>query len=250
MGTIGEALVRGLVSAHGPQLEVVLSPRNAERARELADRFDDVEVLSSNQAVLDRSDWVVLAVIPRLAQQIISELRFRPEQRVVSLVADFDLTRLRALVGPTALLARMVPLPFVAERIGPLTAYPVTAEVEAVFGPLGDLVAARDEAALDLLMTITSLMSPYYAVIGQVVAWGVRQGLPADLTARFTLSLFQAWLAQGRRLEPAALVEHWREMTPGGLNQLAMEVLEQGDAIGRWSQAMDQILARIRPPAD
>jgi pyrroline-5-carboxylate reductase len=248
VGTIGEALVRGLVAAHGDQARVLLSPRGQDRAQRLAAEFDEVTVMESNQAVLDGADWVVLALIPSLAQGIIQALAFRPDHQVVTLVADFDLARMRALTGPTAMLCRMVPLPFVEYRVGPLTVYPVTPELETVFGPLGDLMPASDERALDTMMAITSMMSAFYAVVGELVAWGRDHGLAPELSARYTTAFFEALLFKSQRLDAGELVEHWREMTPGGLNELTVGRLEQAGAITAWSEALDEVMARISRP--
>jgi pyrroline-5-carboxylate reductase len=245
VGTIGEALVRGLVAAHGANAQVFLSPRGEERARRLASGFDTVTVMQSNQAVLDQSNWVVLAVIPRMAEEVVRSLTFRRDHQVISLVADFDLARMRGLTGETESLARMVPLPFVEYRIGPLAVYPATPELEAVFTPLGDLMPASDENALDTMMVITSMMSAFYAVVGELVNWGSRYGLSPDLSARYTIAFFEALLFKAKRLDAAELIEHWREMTPGGLNELTVGSLQSKGAITAWGEALDHVMARI-----
>ena len=57
-GNITAAMVEGLGGG------VVLSPRGAEMAAGLADRFPDVTVAESNQSVIDKCDMVVLAIRP------------------------------------------------------------------------------------------------------------------------------------------------------------------------------------------
>ncbi len=74
-GTIASAMVIGLRAA-GNTDPIILSPRNAEIAADLAGRFDNVQVASTNQAVLDASDLVVLAVRPQIASSVLPELRF------------------------------------------------------------------------------------------------------------------------------------------------------------------------------
>src|SRR3546814_6581800 len=57
-GTIAAAIVEGLaLSGEEP---ILLSPRNADIAARLSDRFSHVGVANDNQAVLDQSDLVIL----------------------------------------------------------------------------------------------------------------------------------------------------------------------------------------------
>src|SRR5690349_13221878 len=109
-GTMASAVVEGLRSA-GDSSSILLSPRNAITASALAERFPGVAVSSSNQEVLDHSDTVLLAVRPQVAENVLSVLRFRPDQQILSIIAIFDLERLRALVSPARRIVRAVPLP-------------------------------------------------------------------------------------------------------------------------------------------
>ena len=61
-GTIVAAMVRGLKGSALQDWPVVLSPRNAEVGRRLADELSGVAVAASNQAVIDAADIVILAV--------------------------------------------------------------------------------------------------------------------------------------------------------------------------------------------
>jgi len=244
VGIIGEPVVRGLVAVHGAGAEIHLSPRTASRAAALA-AYPNVTVEADNQGVADRSDWVILAVLPGVAEAIIRGVRFRADHRIVSLISTASLADLRAWTGVTAI-TRMVPLPYVAQRQGPIATYPMSDEVAAVFGGLGTLVAADDEAGLETMSTITSMQSAFFAAVAEVVGWASAHGVRPEAAERFTLDFFAALLAKSATLSPADLAEHWREMTPGGLNHTAMTYLTAEGAIAAWSGAMDAVLARRR----
>ena len=68
-GTITTALVTGLCTAARPPERILVSPRNAEKAAALAEAFPRVAVAKDNQAVIDGSDWVFRAVLPRIARE-------------------------------------------------------------------------------------------------------------------------------------------------------------------------------------
>src|SRR3546814_4767767 len=79
-GTIAAAIVEGLaLSGNEP---ILLSPRNADISAALARRISHVGVASVNQAVIDASDLVILAVRPQNADAGLGPLRFCPEPRL------------------------------------------------------------------------------------------------------------------------------------------------------------------------
>lgn len=66
----GSAVATGLCTAskfEDRPSKVLLSPRNHAKSAALADKFPGlVEVAASNQAVVDRSDIVLLGVLPKV----------------------------------------------------------------------------------------------------------------------------------------------------------------------------------------
>lgn len=97
-GAITSAMVTGLSATKG-EYEMVLSPRNAVVAADLARRFPSVAIASSNQAVLDACETVVIAVRPQIAEEVLKELRFSADHSVVSVVSGFPVARLARLAG-------------------------------------------------------------------------------------------------------------------------------------------------------
>ena len=68
--------------------DIVLSPRGASVAADLARRFPGVTVAASNQSVVDQCDTVVLSIRPQVAE-VVRALRFRPGQQVLSQPKNF-----------------------------------------------------------------------------------------------------------------------------------------------------------------
>ena len=113
-GGITSALVRGLCPrAVQPPYPIVVSPRPAETAARLSHAFPDrVSVAGTMQEVVDRSDWVILAVLPQAGEEVCRSLAFRPEQRVASLLCGIPLEQVRDWIGETAALVYLVPSAF------------------------------------------------------------------------------------------------------------------------------------------
>ena len=79
---------------HGRSAHVV-SPRNRERAAALHEKYPQVvSVAADNQEVIDRSDWVFVALLHETAEQILEPLVFPQEKKFINLVATLSLRRI------------------------------------------------------------------------------------------------------------------------------------------------------------
>jgi len=246
VGTIAEALTIGLCGFGERRAEILLSPRRATIAHRLAEQYSNVAVAADNQAVVDGSEIVVLAVRPQIATEVLEALCFRPEQQIVSLIATYSVERLRPLVAPAVEISRAVPLPPVAEREGPLALYTQSAKVVRLLDGLGRLIRVEDEAHLDLIAAVTSLMGTYFGMMGAADGWLIERGLKPGASRALVSELFLN-LAVAAKRRPA---ETFRRLsvdysTPGGLNEQAWRELQATGWDGQVRAALDLILDRI-----
>lgn len=242
-GRIAAAMVEGLCASPEPA-RIVLSPRNEDRSRQLAERWPTVERAASNQEVLDRAGLVVVALRPPVAAEVLGGLRFRQGQAVLAVVPDLTVVRGRELVQPAAPFVRALPLPSVARRLGPIPYYPADPAVEALLGRLGQPQAVASEAELHRLWTVTGLISSHYAQLAAIQAWCARAGTRPELARDYLLAMAGALdrMAEGG----ADLDDLAREAaTPGGLNEMALGMLRAGSLFPDLDAALDAILARI-----
>src|SRR5580698_10245509 len=138
-GTISAALVHGLQSASS-DIDIVVSPRNAEIARGLAERYSKVRVASDNQQVADESSTVILAIRPQIAHEVVTSLKFRPDHQIISLIPAVSLKYLQSVTAPAAEVTRAVPLPSAAYRQAPIVLYPPTPAVKELFDQVGTAI--------------------------------------------------------------------------------------------------------------
>jgi pyrroline-5-carboxylate reductase len=246
VGTIAEALITGMCAGGEQRATFLLSPRNADTAERLAKRYSFVEVARDNQAVIDASDIVFLAVRPQVAADVLGALKFRADQRIVSLIAAFDVARLRALVAPVTAIARATPMPAVAQRLGPLTLYPPIPEIARLLEGLGQLVQLENESELDALWAVTGLMGSYFGLLDAIAGWLSRQNLEDGQIRPYLAAMFEALgvTAAERAGEgfDRLIVEH---STPGGLNEQAYRELKAAGWTSLIPQALDLIHARV-----
>jgi pyrroline-5-carboxylate reductase len=245
-GAITSAIVTGLSSGVAERCSIRLSPRNAKIAADLAHRFQNVSVASSNQDVLDGSEIVLLAIRPQIAQNVISELHFRPDHRVISLVAGLSFRRLSDLVSPAAKVTRAVPLPSVANRRGPTAIYPPDAIVADLFSTLGTAFEVESEDEFNALSTATATLASYFAFADTATAWMVGQGVPQgkarDYIGRIFYGLASTALDAPERSFQALADDH---ATPGGLNEQLLADLAGQGVFQTISDGLDAVMRRI-----
>jgi pyrroline-5-carboxylate reductase len=244
-GTIAAAIVEGLSSA-SPGYSILLSPRNEDVAARLAAQFDSVRVAETNQAVLDGSDTIVLAVRPQIAHDVLSSLRFRPDHRVISLIPAVTLKYLRSITAPSAFVTRAVPLPSAARHESPTPIYPADPIVEALFSKLGLVIELDREEEFDAFTAASAIMSSYFRMAGTVSEWMEREGV-APQKAQAYVSQILRGLAGATAASPhsnfAQLTEE--HQTPGGLNEQVLNSLTQAGVFEDLSHALDKIRERL-----
>jgi pyrroline-5-carboxylate reductase len=245
-GEIASALVTGICSHTDMPHPVIISPRNAARAAALKDAFpEQVTIAIDNQEVIDKADWVILAIVPHIGEQILKKLHFRPEHKVINLLSDKSLDQIRAWIGPTEVLIHMVPLPFAARRIGPIAIYPPQSEVERIFAPLGQIVSVETAREIHVLAAITALMAPYYTLLHELVTWCGSYGVDELSAKAYTTSLFSAMNQLADDAEEGRLARMAEIMTPGGLNYMAKQYLLTKNAFNPWAEALDPVMDRL-----
>jgi pyrroline-5-carboxylate reductase len=229
VGTIAALLVEAILTGpHADAVEVVLSPRSAHRASDLASRFDRVRVAADNQAVLEASDVVLLAVLPPQVTEVCDELSFRADHVVAGLAAGWPPSVLAPLVAPATTLCQLIPLPMVALRTGPLVMHPEVPVVERLLEDCGDLVLLEEEPQIIALSCASAIMSSYFELQRTVVDWLVSTGLPERTAYDYVTSQLLALGTEGRTTSAqdrfTLPVEH---ETPGGLNEQIRRALTE-----------------------
>jgi pyrroline-5-carboxylate reductase len=250
-GAITSAMVRGLCEAGTALYEIRLSPRNAAVAAELAAQFPQVTVAASNQEMVDQSEAVVIAVRPQIAATVLRELRFRPEQNIISLVSGHPVGKLAVLVAPATKITRAVPLPAAARRLSPTAIYPrdaypdnpVAAELFAALGTVSEL---ETEHEFDVMCTATATMAPYYAFADCIASWLVNHGIPKtkarDYVAHLLNGLADTTLRSPQRSFRELAAGH---ATRGGTNEQVLRHLTDHGVFEAYSAALDAILVRV-----
>jgi len=242
-GLIASAVVTGFCTKKTGH-KFFLSPRNAQRAAALAAEFDEAAVCASNQEVLDKSDWIFIC-LHKKDFGALNELKFSKEHKVANMSAEMRLPDLKKTIGEMAILAHVIPLPFIASGFGPLLAYPENNEVGALFAPVSDVYYAQNPTDVHTLQIITCTMSAYNMLLHEIVQFSNQQGIDHDVSIKFLCSLFNALCTRAAAIPNCDLIELAHEMTPGGYNEQAMNELMAIGAISAWRTMLDKLLVRL-----
>ena len=176
-GTIASAVVEGIA---GDGHSIAVSTRNAAHSTRLAGMFDCVSV-HDNQAVVDRSDVVFIALVAEAAGKVLESLTFRRDQRVVSLMAAASLSEVAAMVAPARAAAIMIPFSGMAQGCSPFMGYGDTDLLQGLFGARNTQFALQSEAELDAYMCAQAVLSPSLRIVADAAAWlGARVDDPAQ----------------------------------------------------------------------
>lgn len=246
-GAITSAIVTGLNVDGQCGDTILVSPRNAETAAALAQKYRNVTVAASNQAVLDGSDVVMLAIRPQVADEILSELKFRTDHRVISLMAITPLNKVAELVAPAATITRAVPIPIVADRRGPTPIFPPDPVAAEIFNRLGTAIEATSAEQFSAYSSATATMAPYFTFAEEIASWLTRHSVPAADARRFVATAFQG-LGNIAVATPehslAALAGEFA--TRGGINEQVVAHLKERGAFDALSEALDGVLQRMK----
>jgi pyrroline-5-carboxylate reductase len=244
-GAITSAIVTGLCTHADVRCRITVSPRNAACAASLATAFPLVRIAADNQAVLDDSDVVFLAVRPQIVRQVVGELRFKPEHRVISLVATYSRHTIAELVRPATSVVCAVPLPTVAFHEGPTAMFPPDAGAASIFQLLGGAIEVATETELHALWAATATMATHFRFLHTIASWLSARGVPQERARDYVVTMF-AGLARAAARRPEPLEQLAGEFaTRGGLNEQCVAALERAGAFDACSEALDAVRARI-----
>ena len=245
-GAIAEAVVTGLCKKAEPPARIVLSPRNQDRAKQLAEQFRNVEVAEDNQAVLRESGIVFIAVRPQIVEHVLTPLTFSEDHQILSFVSGHSIEKLQSLVTPAKRIARMIPLPSMARHEGPIILSPPSPGIAALFQGTGSLVEVEQEKELETLCAVTALMAPYFGLLDRCVDWLGSNGVEKSKAMDFTRALFNG-LGQTPEASPGKdfaelSIEH---ATPMGFNEQAFRELKKIGWYDDISNILDLISNRL-----
>jgi pyrroline-5-carboxylate reductase len=243
VGAIARAIVTGLCAEVTDPPSIVLSPRGAATAAELARQYPTVEMAADNQAVLDAS-VVVVVCLRRADASLLGELAWRPDHVVVSATASLGMPRLLELVAPATRAWRSVPMPPVADRAGLTAVHPPLPEARELFDRLGETVEIEEVAAYEALSATSATLAGFFEYLSTQSDWLEARGISPTDARRYVAATYAGALSTVSG--PADFAELASEYaTPGGVNDQVARELRGAGAYDTLRRALDHALGRL-----
>lgn len=240
-GHLAELMVRGL---RGSGYRLILSPRNAGVAARLA-ADHGCEIAASNQALVDGSDAVFVALPAASGAEELARLRFRPGQPVLSAMAGTGLACLQAVIGPVRAAVAMMPGYANAFGVGPSILCPDDGFWRAFLSQVGPVHSFPDEKIFTAAAAFGAFSGATFGWMIHLIDWFEDQGLAPE-TARALVAGTVRGNAEVLLQENRPLAEIARMVaTPGGITEMLLATLSDHGALAAWDEGLDRVLARI-----
>ena len=244
-GNMATALIGGLIAkgADARSIAVVeVSPAARER---LAARYP-VHIATAPDAVMQRSDVLVVAVKPQDARAALASIAMQ-KPLVISIAAGITLEALSRWLGGHRKLVRCMPNTpaLIGAGITALYALPEVsagekAKAESILAAVGEVVWVDEERLLDPV-TAVSASGPAYVFwfIEQLAASAEGLGLPADVSRKLALHtvLGAGKLAASSSESPASLRRN--VTSKGGTTEAALNVFDEEKLAQRFRRAIE-----------
>lgn len=232
-GTIASAVVRS-VADDGHSITV--SRRSAAVSAALARDHASVSV-AENQGVIDASEVILLGLTADAAPRILDGLRFRPDQRVLSLMGGAGLDQVAELVAPAATDAVMIPFPSIAQDGSPILVLGRRDLVESIFGLRNKIFCMKDEAELHAFLCAQAVLSPVARLVEEAAAWLASHDCDAETGEAFLRRLVVSSLSNMSTADLLKALD-----TEGGYNQRLRQHMDQAG----MGPALRTILSRLK----
>jgi pyrroline-5-carboxylate reductase len=245
IGSLASAIVTGLSDGVAEPPTVVVSPRNAETAARLADRYPSVSVATGNQEVVDAAD-VVVVTLRRADAEVLSELGWREDHVVVSAIAGVPLGRLTELVAPAGRVARAVPMLSVAIRSNRTPVHPPIEPALRLFEALGGAMPIEGGDEFEAIFTAMGTVAPFFEYLRILSDFLVGHGLaPADARqiVAGTFSGLLDGVAGEQAPDFAELVKE--HAPPGGGNQQLTDLMREQGVFEAMAGAVEEVHRRL-----
>ena len=257
-GNMATSLIGGLVAAGWDPADIAVAEPDAERRRELVDRFG-VQAEAEAYRVVGGKDIVVLAVKPQILEGVATELGpfladTETKPLVISVAAGIPLAKLRYWLDADLPLVRVMPNTpsLVGAGVSALYAGPEVgsdghASAEAVMAAAGTTVWVPKEEHMDVVTAVSGSGPAYFFLILEAIEEAaVAEGLDRHTARTLAIQTAKgaAALAESGDEAPAAL--RARVTSPGGTTAQGVAALERGGVRTALADAVSAAARRSR----
>jgi len=246
-GQISKAVINGIINSKINYSKIYISKRNTKISSNLKRKSKKILVIKNNQEIINRSDWVFLAVTPSVGNKILKNLKFKKKQTVISFISTIKMNELKKYIKVTSKIVRAIPLPPISLKKGPVPIFPPNNKVKLFFDQIGTTVEIKNEKSSLNFWTTSSMMAPFYELLKTLSSWLISKGIKKNDAQKYITSLFVA-------LSEDAMVNSKKDLkilvknsqTPKGLNEQAVNELRKSGFYKSLNKTANSVLKRLK----
>ena len=246
-GKIASSVIIGICTSKIFFQEILVSPRNKNIAQKLKKKFRKVKIAKTNQEIVDKCNWIFLAVTPKVGAKILPKLKFRSNQKIISFISTINLTQLKKIVNKKIKIVRAIPLPPISIKKGPVPICPPDKQVRNFFNKIGTTIEIKSEKSSKNFWATSGMMAPFYEILKVLSDWLVKKGINRNEAQKYITSLFVA-LSEDSVINSKKHLKYLvsESQTPGGLNEQAVKELRKFGFYKSLGRSLDSILKRLK----
>jgi pyrroline-5-carboxylate reductase len=245
-GKIASSVITGICKSHISFSKIIISKRNKSIAQKLKKTFKKIIIAKNNQEIVDSCNWVFLSITPTVGQKIIKDLKFKPNQTIISFISSITLNQLKKDIKVKAKIVRAIPLPPISIKKGPVPICPPNKKVKDFFNQIGTTVEIRDEKSSINFWSTSGMMASFYELLRVMTDWLVKRGVKRNNAQKYITSLFLA-------LSEDAVVNSKKDLkylvkesqTPKGLNEQGVKELTKAGFYKSLEKTLNSIHKRL-----
>ncbi len=225
--------------------QILLSPRNRDKSALLAEQYE-CEVQTDNQAVVDNSDYVVIATRPSDCLSTLSELSFEPGQVLLSVVAGIEIEQLQTVLNENIEVVRAMPVSSAEVCASPTMIYPANEFVSTFFDHCGNSILVDNENYFTQGNVLACVYCWFFNLFDTLIESTQGPDLPGPLSSELVMGMARgaAELALARSESTPAEIAAGIA-TDGTFSKLGLDLLQQKDAFAPWSEACELLQQQL-----
>ena len=247
VGKIATSVIEGIFKAKINVKEIILSPKNRKNSKFLQNKFKKIKIAKNNQEVLDKSNWVVLSVTPKIGKQILKNLKFKKNHIILNFMSTIHNSELKKIIFPAKQIFKIAPLPMIKYNLGPIIIYPKNKMIENFFSRLGKVIATNNEKENKKLWVMTSFMATYLEIFNTAHKWFVKKGVNQNKSKEYINHLFKALnneLLKNSNYSIDKIIKEFQ--TKGGINEELLKRVKKSGIFKNLDKGFNKIYNRVK----
>ena len=244
-GHITSSVIEGIFKSNLKVKKIFISPRNKIISKKLSKRFKKVTISKNNQQLIDDSKWIFLAITPQVGHKILKKLKFKKNKKIISFISTINLRTLKNYTENRNI-SRVIPLPFIGMKKGPIIICSSDKSLNSFFKHLGKVFLVKNEKLSKAFWSTSSFMAPYYNLLFSTSSWLISKGVKRKEAENYTRELFLALTQDSMNkdnLSLSKLVSN--SQTPGGTNAYVLKKLKKTKFYSIQQKALSNVFKKF-----